>query len=103
MNYETNTVLFEALRHERPWTLEGYRQFGGYLGATAGLRVDPQFAAETPHTFFHAEQSQAAHRARVESGAVVGKGAILADGSRLVAGAVAEIGARVGPGEVIGL
>ena len=30
MNYETNTVLFEALKHERPWTLEGYRSFGGY-------------------------------------------------------------------------
>jgi NADH-quinone oxidoreductase subunit F len=23
-------VLFEALKYERPWTLEGYRQFGGY-------------------------------------------------------------------------
>ena len=30
MNYETNTVLFEALKHERPWTLAGYRSFGGY-------------------------------------------------------------------------
>jgi NADH-quinone oxidoreductase subunit F len=30
MNYETNTVLFEALKHERSWTLEGYRSFGGY-------------------------------------------------------------------------
>ena len=23
--YEQNFVLFEALKHERPWTLEGYR------------------------------------------------------------------------------
>ncbi len=30
MAYEQNLVLFEALKHERPWTLEGYRQFGGY-------------------------------------------------------------------------
>ena len=30
MNYETNTVLFEALKHERTWTIEGYRSFGGY-------------------------------------------------------------------------
>src|ERR1700685_405020 len=30
MAYEQNLVLFEALNHERPWTLEGYRQFGGY-------------------------------------------------------------------------
>ena len=30
MPYEQNLVLFEALKHERPWTLEGYRQFGGY-------------------------------------------------------------------------
>src|ERR1700677_3967329 len=30
MNYETHTVLFEALKHERSWTLEGYRSFGGY-------------------------------------------------------------------------
>ena len=30
MSYEQNLVLFEALKHERPWTLEGYRQFGGY-------------------------------------------------------------------------
>jgi len=28
--YEQNLVLFEALKHERPWTLEGYRSFGGY-------------------------------------------------------------------------
>jgi NADH-quinone oxidoreductase subunit F len=30
MAYEQNLVLFEALKYERPWTLEGYRQFGGY-------------------------------------------------------------------------
>ena len=30
MEYEQNLVLFEALRHERPWTLQGYREFGGY-------------------------------------------------------------------------
>src|ERR1700675_4619155 len=30
MEYEQNLVLFEALKHERPWTLQGYREFGGY-------------------------------------------------------------------------
>jgi NADH-quinone oxidoreductase subunit F len=30
MSHEQNLVLFEALKHERPWTLEGYRKFGGY-------------------------------------------------------------------------
>src|SRR6266404_4300358 len=30
MEYEQNLVLFEALEHERPWTLQGYREFGGY-------------------------------------------------------------------------
>jgi NADH-quinone oxidoreductase subunit F len=30
MSYESNFVLFEALKHERAWTLEGYRKFGGY-------------------------------------------------------------------------
>ena len=30
MAYEQNLVLFEALKYDRPWTLEGYRQFGGY-------------------------------------------------------------------------
>ena len=30
MPYEQNLVLFEALKYERSWTLEGYRQFGGY-------------------------------------------------------------------------
>src|ERR1700678_3505452 len=30
MPYEQNLVLFEAFKHERSWTLEGYRQFGGY-------------------------------------------------------------------------
>jgi hypothetical protein len=29
MSYEQNLVLFEALKYERPWTLQGYRQFGG--------------------------------------------------------------------------
>src|ERR1700678_3400121 len=30
MAYEQNLVLFEALKYERPWTLDGYRRFGGY-------------------------------------------------------------------------
>src|ERR1700749_592542 len=30
MAYEQNLVLFEALKYERSWTLEVYRQFGGY-------------------------------------------------------------------------
>ena len=30
MSYDQNFVLFEALKHERSWTLEGYRQMGGY-------------------------------------------------------------------------
>src|SRR5258706_3234532 len=30
MEYEQNLVLFEALEHERQWTLQGYREFGGY-------------------------------------------------------------------------
>ena len=30
MPYEQNLVLFEALKHERSWTLEAYRKFGGY-------------------------------------------------------------------------
>src|SRR5260370_40225077 len=30
MPYEQNMVLFEALKYERPWTLQGYREFGGY-------------------------------------------------------------------------
>src|ERR1700731_1279526 len=30
MPYEQNLVLFEALEHERPWTLQGYREFRGY-------------------------------------------------------------------------
>jgi NADH-quinone oxidoreductase subunit F len=30
MTYERNLVLFEALNYEKPWTLEGYRKFGGY-------------------------------------------------------------------------
>jgi NADH-quinone oxidoreductase subunit F len=32
MSYEenTNTVLFEALKHDKPWTLGSYRSWGGY-------------------------------------------------------------------------
>jgi len=30
MSYDQNFVLFEALKHERSWTLEVYRQMGGY-------------------------------------------------------------------------
>jgi NADH-quinone oxidoreductase subunit F len=30
MGFEQNLVIFEALKHERPWTLEGYRKSGGY-------------------------------------------------------------------------
>jgi NADH-quinone oxidoreductase subunit F len=30
MPYAHNQVVFEALDHERSWTLEGYRSFGGY-------------------------------------------------------------------------
>jgi NADH-quinone oxidoreductase subunit F len=30
MAFEQNLVIFEALKHERPWTLEGYRKSGGY-------------------------------------------------------------------------
>jgi NADH-quinone oxidoreductase subunit F len=30
MAHEQNQVVFEALKYERPWTLEGYRGFGGY-------------------------------------------------------------------------
>jgi NADH-quinone oxidoreductase subunit F len=30
MPYAQNQVVFEALDHERSWTLEGYRSFGGY-------------------------------------------------------------------------
>ncbi len=30
MSYEQNLMLFEALKYEKPWTLEGYRSFGGY-------------------------------------------------------------------------
>jgi NADH-quinone oxidoreductase subunit F len=38
MSYESNFVLFEALKHERSWTLEGYRKFGGYEAWEAILR-----------------------------------------------------------------
>jgi NADH-quinone oxidoreductase subunit F len=30
MAYEQNLVIYEALKHERSWTLEGYRKSGGY-------------------------------------------------------------------------
>ena len=30
MAYEQNLVLFEALKHEQPWTLASYRKSGGY-------------------------------------------------------------------------
>ncbi len=30
MAYEQNLLLFEALKYEKSWTLDGYRQFGGY-------------------------------------------------------------------------
>ena len=30
MSYDQNQVIFEALAHERSWTLEGYRASGGY-------------------------------------------------------------------------
>jgi NADH-quinone oxidoreductase subunit F len=30
MFHQQNLVLFEALKHERPWTLDAYRSFGGY-------------------------------------------------------------------------
>jgi NADH-quinone oxidoreductase subunit F len=30
MTYEQNLLLFEALKYEQPWTLKGYREFGGY-------------------------------------------------------------------------
>ena len=35
MAYEQNLVCFEALNHERPWTLEGYRRFGGLFRVPA--------------------------------------------------------------------
>ncbi len=38
MAYEQNLVCFEALNHERPWTLEGYRRFGGYQAWEKVLR-----------------------------------------------------------------
>jgi len=41
MVYEENLVLFEALKHERPWTLEGYRAFGGYQAWESILREKP--------------------------------------------------------------
>jgi len=38
MAYEQNLVVFEALKHERPWTLETYRSFGGYAAWEKILR-----------------------------------------------------------------
>ena len=40
-------MLFEALKHERPWTLEGYRSFGGYEAWEKILRE--QDAAREDH------------------------------------------------------
>ena len=39
MVYEQNLVVFEALKHERPWTLEGYRESGGYQAWERILRA----------------------------------------------------------------
>src|ERR1039457_1416860 len=41
MIYEQNLVLFEALKYERPWTIEGYRAFGGYQAWERILRERP--------------------------------------------------------------
>jgi NADH-quinone oxidoreductase subunit F len=43
MAFEQNLVIFEALKHERPWTLEGYRKSGGYEAWEKILRE------KTPH------------------------------------------------------
>ena len=46
MAYEQNLVLFEALEYERPWTLQGYRQFGGYQAwRGANLPTTPPISA----------------------------------------------------------
>ena len=38
MAYEQNQVIFEALKYERAWTIEGYRKSGGYLAWEKILR-----------------------------------------------------------------
>jgi NADH-quinone oxidoreductase subunit F len=38
MAYEQNLVVFEALKYEKSWTLEGYRQCGGYQAWEKMLR-----------------------------------------------------------------
>ena len=43
MAYEQNLVVFEALKHERSWTLESYRKIGGYEAWEKILRE------KTPH------------------------------------------------------
>jgi NADH-quinone oxidoreductase subunit F len=43
MAIEQNLVIFEALKYERPWTLEGYRKSGGYEAWEKILRE------KTPH------------------------------------------------------
>ena len=43
MAFEQNLVIFEALKYERPWTLEGYRKSGGYEAWEKILRE------KTPH------------------------------------------------------
>ena len=30
MAYEQNLVIFDALKYERSWTIDGYRRSGGY-------------------------------------------------------------------------
>jgi NADH-quinone oxidoreductase subunit F len=38
MDYQQNLLLFEALKYDKPWTLDGYRQFGGYQAWETILR-----------------------------------------------------------------
>ena len=47
MPYEQNLVLFEALKYERSWTLDVYRQFDGYQAWEKILRE--QIAARKNH------------------------------------------------------
>ena len=46
MAYEQNLLLFEALKHERPWTLDSYRKFGGYEAWEKILREQMEFDAQ---------------------------------------------------------
>jgi len=41
MAYEQNLLLFEILKHDRPWTLETYRKVGGYESWERILREKP--------------------------------------------------------------